>query len=367
MDAGFPTQIVLEGAAEIEVPAAPRRPGPGTRGPLPFFNPTMAINRDVTVALAAAVPLAGPYLDGLTATGVSGIRVALEASVHDVVLNDANARAAELARRNAARNHVTARVENRRLQALLAEERFGFVDVDPFGSPVPFVDAAARCLRRGGRLSVTATDIATLGGVYPRAGGRRYDTRLARTAAIPEVAVRTLLGVLARVAARYDAGISPVCAFAAEHFVRAHVALRPGASAADESLSLLGWVDFRESRGFVPSGPASAAIGPLWLGSLGEPETVRRMEDRAPSARSGHLLAVLREEMAMPAFYVRLDDLARDAHASPPPIGRFLEELRSRGFRAMRTHFSPTGVKSDAAPDELVRVFRDLAGRRGGP
>jgi len=362
-NSGFPSEIVQEGAAEIEVPAAPRRPGPGTRGPLPFYNPTMAINRDVTVTLAAAVPVAGPYLDGLAATGVSGIRVALEASAPEVVLNDANPRAVELARRNVARNGVSARVENRRLQALLAEARFGVVDIDPFGSPIPFVDAAVQSVRGGGRLSVTATDVATLGGVYPQAALRRYDVRVARTGAIPEVAVRALLGVVARAASRYDVGVVPVCAFAAEHFVRVHVSLRAAASAADEALSHLGWVAFTEARGFVHSGPSFEALGPLWLGPLGDRGAVRSMEDAAPTARCGRLLTILRDELDMPPFYVRLDELARGA-ASPPPIGRFLEAVRSLGFRAVRTHFSPTGVKSNAALDELLRALRGLGSQR---
>jgi len=366
MDLGYPTAVVREGSAEIEVPAVARRTGPGTRGPLPFYNPTMAINRDMTVALAAAVPAAGPHLDGLAATGVAGIRVALEASVAQVVLNDANPRSVELARRNAARNGVSARIEHRRLQALLAEERFGLVDVDPFGSPVPFVDAAVPSVRGGGCLAVTATDVGTLGGVHPPPALRRYDLRVARTGAVPEVAVRALLGVIVRAAARYDRGARPVCAFAAEHFVRAIVCLRAGASAADEALSHLGSLVPADPWGLVPPRPETPALGPLWLGPLGDADVLRAMEDHAPSARSGRLLTALRDELPLPPLYVRLDELARAASVPPPPLGRFLDELRSRGFLAVRTHFSPIGVKSDAPPEELIRAARDIPARLVG-
>lgn len=36
---------------------------------------------------------------------------------------------------------------------------FHCVDVDPYGSPSPFIDAAVQCVTDGGLLMVTATDM----------------------------------------------------------------------------------------------------------------------------------------------------------------------------------------------------------------
>ena len=54
----------------------------------------------------------------------------------------------------------------------MSEEKFGFVDLDPFGTPAPFIDAAIRS--SGKYLGVTATDTAPLCGAHLKAGIRRY-------------------------------------------------------------------------------------------------------------------------------------------------------------------------------------------------
>lgn len=46
--------------------------------------------------------------------------------------------------------------------------RFDMVDLDPYGSAAPFLDAAVQCVNDGGLLCVTCTDLAVLAGTnYP--------------------------------------------------------------------------------------------------------------------------------------------------------------------------------------------------------
>ena len=40
------------------------------------------------------------------------------------------------------------------------QHRFDVVDIDPYGSPHPFLDASVQCVKEGGLLCVTATDMA---------------------------------------------------------------------------------------------------------------------------------------------------------------------------------------------------------------
>lgn len=42
------------------------------------------------------------------------------------------------------------------------KNKFDCVDIDPYGSPSPFVDAAVQCVADGGLLMVTATDMVSL-------------------------------------------------------------------------------------------------------------------------------------------------------------------------------------------------------------
>jgi len=47
-------------------------------------------------------------------------------------------------------------------------KRVDVVDLDPYGTAAPFIDAAVNCIADGGLLCVTCTDLAVLAGTqYP--------------------------------------------------------------------------------------------------------------------------------------------------------------------------------------------------------
>jgi tRNA (guanine26-N2/guanine27-N2)-dimethyltransferase len=149
------------------------------------------------------------------ATGVRGLRIAHECGI-PVTINDHNPQAIELIERNM--GHVGCSVEllRRDARALLSERRFDAVDLDPFGTPAPFMDAGARGARR--YLFVTATDTAPLCGAHLKAGMRRYFARPMNTEYHAEVGLRTLLAFVVREVIKYDRGIEPLLCFSREHF-----------------------------------------------------------------------------------------------------------------------------------------------------
>ncbi len=364
MDLGFPTRRVREGRVEFLVPDVPQGPGPGTRSALPFYNPAMAVGRDVSVLVAGRLlPRGGTVLDGLAGTGALGVRIARESGRGPAVtLNDKNPRAVALIRANLALNGLEAVVECGDLSAHLATRRHDLVEIDPFGSPVPFLDAALRSARRGSLLGVTATDTAVLCGAKPEAARRRYLADVRHTDAYAEVGTRVLLGYVARMAARFDKGVEPVLAYAAEHFVKVHVRVAEGAARADRALAHLGRVAYDPATGEhrpVGADAPGPAIGPLWLGPLGDADLAAGL---VPSEAMGYpaarLVDLLRGEAALPPFYVDNNAMARRAGVSPPPPSGVIARLRDRGFRAAPTHFRRNAVKTDAPWADLAAAYR---------
>ena len=57
---------------------------------------------------------------------------------------------------------------------LMVEAPFQWIDLDPFGSPVSFLDSAVQSISRIGVLEVTATDTAALCGSAKTSAARRY-------------------------------------------------------------------------------------------------------------------------------------------------------------------------------------------------
>lgn len=355
----FPVAAVSEGAADLWVPDVPRRKGPGTAGPWPFYNPTMAVNRDFSAIVLSKWPHPlGSVLDGLAATGAWGVRMALETGVGHVTFNDWSTYATPLIRANLRRNRIVAEVHTGPLSAILGEERYDFVDIDPFGPPTPFLRPVFERVKESFGIGITATDTAVLCGTYPKACIKRYGARPLRSAQGAEIGLRILLAYCQRLASEQGQQIRPVLAFSAEHFLRADVLVAPGSGS-----SPIGHV-VRAGPGrlIAASGATRDAIGPLWLGPLADAAVMRRLQPSAwTSVASGRLLSVLKSEAEMPPFFVTTDELAAEGHRSPPRLDRFIEVLREIGYRATRTHFHPRGIKTDAPTQDCLRVFRELA------
>ncbi len=355
----FPVAAVSEGAASLLVPDVPRRKGPGTVGPWPFYNPTMAVNRDLGAIVLAKWPRPlGSVLDGLAATGAWGVRMALEVGVRHLAFNDWSRQATQLIRANLRRNGLVADVQTGDVSATLSERPFDFVDIDPFGPPTPFLGAAFDAAKESSGLGITATDTAVLCGTYPKACEKRYGARPLRSSQGAEIGLRILLGYCHRLAAERGTQIRPILAFSAEHFLRVYVMVACGSGSA-----LIGPVARAgPGRLITASGAHRDPVGPLWLGPLGDGAVLRRLQPSAwTSVASARLLSLLKSEADMPPFFVTTDELAAGEHHSPPRLDRFIEGLRAVGYRATRTHFHPRGIKTDAPAQDYLRVFRDLS------
>jgi len=233
----FPTKTIREGNVKALVPrleAFAKLPSDYAPSKAPvFYNPVMELNRDLAVlALQAYQRTIGHEIavcEPLTGCGLRGIRFAAEVEgVKKVVMNDISEKAFRLASFNVESSGLArkATVKHEEANLLLSRysaphRRFDAIDIDPFGSPVRFLDSAVRALRDGGFIALTATDMAPLCGVHPRACIRKYGGKPLRTEYCHELAVRLLVGCLATTAAKQDIGVNVVFSHRTEHYVQA--------------------------------------------------------------------------------------------------------------------------------------------------
>ena len=69
------------------------------------------------------------------------------------------------------------------------ERRFDVIDLDPYGCPSIFLDAAVQTIKEGGLLLVTATDMAVLAGNSPETCYSKYGAISLRMKACHEMVV----------------------------------------------------------------------------------------------------------------------------------------------------------------------------------
>ncbi|MEQ2206893.1 hypothetical protein XENOCAPTIV_004267 [Xenoophorus captivus] len=100
------------------------------------------------------------------------LRFALEVpGLQSVTANDFSSKAAALIARNAECNRVSHLLQASCKDASMLmyemrgkKERYDVIDLDPYGSPAAFLDAAVQAISEGGLLCVTCTDMAVMAG-----------------------------------------------------------------------------------------------------------------------------------------------------------------------------------------------------------
>ncbi|MFC7113865.1 tRNA (guanine(26)-N(2))-dimethyltransferase [Natronoarchaeum sp. GCM10025703] len=364
-----------EGAVEIEVP---EQDSEGIDDAV-FFNPVQELNRDLTVATLRAYrerePRANSYLDAMAASGIRGVRAAAEG--WDATLCDTDPDAVDLCERNLERNDLDGETAERDVNALLHEELFDVVDIDPFGTPIPFADAAFANVRN--MVCVTATDTAPLCGAHFDSGVRKYSAVPRNTEYHGEIGMRILLSALARTAARYDVGVRPLFSHATNHYVRTYLALDHRATDANETLDEIGHIYHCEDclhreheHGLLANPPETCpacegnrvlTAGPIWLGKNHDAAFVEQVhehvtDDMGTAKKARKLTTTIADEIHRPTHYDQ-HRLCRQWGRTAIGMDEFIDRLRAAGYEASRTHYGGTTFKSDASVEECRAATMD--------
>lgn len=334
-----------------------------------FYNPRMKLNRDICCSFARTLGDA-TFADALAGSGAKGLRVANEADL-EVFLNDANEYAVDLIRRNADLNKLSVDVSNEDANLFLLKHEFDFIDIDPFGTPVPFLDSSILAASKNGYLGVTATDTAPLCGVYPGSCFRKYGAKPLRSEFCHETGLRILLGYVARTAAKYERGVKCLFGHSTEHYFRLYVKLSPGKKQGDLSLSELGYVYYCRSclnreyiKEVLPTtrtcscGKPYEICGPLWLGKIKDGDVLKMVLSESAYLENkamDKLLTQILGEIDTP-FYYDIHRICKLLKRNSPPMEDLISTLRESGYKVSRTHFCPTGIKTDR-PFALPLLF----------
>jgi tRNA (guanine26-N2/guanine27-N2)-dimethyltransferase len=369
---GGTTLLVPELSLTAKVP--PKTPA--------FFNPAAKLNRDLSMlayrAIAPSLP-AKTFADSFTGIGARALRVAAEVpEIEQVYGNDVNSIAIAAAREAADLNSVATKchfsideVCKFLLHGDSDGERFGIVDLDPFGTPAKHIDCVLRAVLGDGLVSITATDTAVLCGVYPEVCVRRYYGRPLNNSYGNEVALRLLLSLLALTASRLELAIRPVFVHATMHYLRVYATVSASSSEANDVYSNIGYIMhcFNCGHRFMSKeydGKAKCELcnstlrvgGQLWTGPFHDKEFVKKMLGQNPDSKCKKVLDVSLEEISEIPYYFRADEISSKLKTNPHSVQRIIEKLQSAGFAASKTPLNPGAFKTDAGISQILDVLK---------
>ncbi len=352
-----------------------------------FYNPRMKVNRDLAVLgleyvcrkFGRGVRVADP----LSASGIRAIRFLKETSCVDkVYVNDINEVAARVMEENFRLNGIAEEKYEIRTEEANAFLRrswgfgFDYVDLDPFGTPVPFVESVALSMKRGGVLSLTATDTAPLSGTYPKTCLRRYGAKPLRNEFKHEVGIRILIKKVIELSAQYDIAMIPLFAYSHLHYFKLFFMKERGAKLTDSLMEQIGYLLYcfncmnREvvldllkvrERCSVCGGKLSVG-GPMWVGKLWDEDFTEFVCREAMSREeigkdTKKILSLIQEEAKLQTvgFYMVSKLAEKVGIPQQPPIRRAV-----KFYEGVRTHFEGDGFRTKLSHEEVLRRSEEL-------
>uniref|UniRef100_A0A3B4G9B4 tRNA (guanine(26)-N(2))-dimethyltransferase n=1 Tax=Pundamilia nyererei TaxID=303518 RepID=A0A3B4G9B4_9CICH len=331
-------------------------------------------------------------LEGLAASGLRSVRFALEVpGLQSVTANDFSAKAAALIARNAQYNGVSHLLQAscRDASMLMYDMRakkdcYDVIDLDPYGSPTSFLDAAVQSVSEGGMWKVS-----------DHCCNCKYSTSVEAVDTCM-YALRIILHSLDQRAGVYQRYIQPLLSVSVDFYIRVFVRVFTGQATVKNSASkqalvynCVGCGAFhlqrmgrRTSNGKhmkysaatgPPVGPECEHCGqrhqlggPIWAESIHDLEFVQKVLSAVSgnpcrfgtSKRIEGVLSMVTEELEDVPLYYTVDNLSSTIHCNTPSLLQFRSALLHAGHRVSLSHACKNAIKTDAPPAAIWDIMR---------
>ena len=410
------------------------RIGPAIKGEDPvFYNPAMSRSRTRSVllmqyAIENELLGNGPIyaVDGLSATGLRARRWLNElpeesAERIEATIIDMNQFALDLALKTheefpPIHSKGELKAINGDLRSAILNQGWHWVDIDPYGTPTPFLDSAIQSIARRGIIEVSATDTAALTGSSKNPLLRRYGARVRNDGLAHDSALRVLLATVGRIASKHERRIEPLLSIWDSHHLRVSARVIRSIEGANKIEDSLGWrvysptheevllsiesglhpgtnLDILPMDCFLPFGypinrEDDRISGPMWIKNMGKKEVLEFMtEERVlemcgPILTKDDLLSWTEKDIEYENRRIvrSVKNLANEANAietphhilvdylsswlkigSPPSPKKLVKSIIDSGYCASLANYGKKpSIRTDAPWDLIVKLALDV-------
>ncbi len=343
-----------------------------------FYNPLMKFNRDMSVLLLNSVDKNDMNIgDPMAGTGVRAVRLLTElkkGKIKSIQINDLSEKAVETIKENIELNKDNLNYEDIEVSQkdanlfILESQGFDYLDIDPFGTPNPFLDSSMERISRGGILAVTATDTAALCGTYPTTCKRNYYATPLRNEHMHELGLRILARKVQLIATQYEKALTPIFSYHKDHYFRIFFLCTKSKTKCDEMIKRHKFFHYcNKCLNFETSDKNELTCcerkmdyaGPLWVGELNDKILLKEMiKNNDIKENKEFLETILKESQKNIVGFVDLHRYSQKYKTGIPKTDEAITKLRNNGFFAEKTIFDLYGIRTDAKIKEFVEAVR---------
>lgn len=339
-----------------------------------FYNPIMKLNRDISILLLNSVNKKDMQIaDILAGSGIRSIRFKKElkkGKIKSIHANDINKKAFDIMKKNIKLNKIKINIHNNDAnEFLLKSSGFDYIDIDPFGSPNPFLNSAIVRLSRNGILAVTATDTSALAGSHELACKRKYWAKPLKNELMHEIGTRILIRKIQLIAAQFEKALIPIFTQASDHYYRVYFICKKSKQEIDkiqkQHLYLLycsKCLNINESYHNLQNCCKKQSIwaGPMWTGKLWDNKLTQKMLKNANKFNLELIKLLILIEKESKITKLGFIDLHKLAKTYKKPLKKqdlIIKKIKQKKFKAAITHFKLTAIRTNIPIKKLISFF----------
>jgi len=299
-----------------------------------FYNPLMVVNRDFSNIFINEINKKSKKIEKaislMAATGVRELRWKKELKIKEVVANDLNPYAIEIIKKNCSLNNISIRITQK--DARFFDEKCDYLDVDPFGSPLPFLQPII--LSR--YFKITSTDLSVYCTYRKKSilkyGDFAYKKYLCHLQAI-KILIKRVLDFLSF----HELGAKPLLSY----FYKNHIT-----------------IFFEKTRKWKERNYKIIDYDFLKNINLKFYENKLKEQEIIASKESFKILSKLKEE-AFDGYYYYLPKIYSIYNLKPIKIEKLINLGKEIGAKITKTHFSGEIIKTNLNLGELIYLIRN--------
>lgn len=393
-----------------------------------FYNPAQELNRDLTILAVNTYFTFTKYkkqkeinslpsykfsiCEPLSATGLRGMRYFTEipeSKLSLIVNNDMDINAVDCIKQNMKLNNVNEnifKVYQQDANHLLYThpKAFDVIDLDPYGSAIPFIDSCIYASKNNALLCLTFTDMPVLCGNYPETTLYKYGVIPYKSTFCHEMAKRIALYAISSNASKYKKVIKPLLSYNADFYIRLFILIKDSAEDCKrnpfkygymyhcrscQNRTIIPMASYQENKfkngkpnSFVKfnnliherthcelCNSAMCMSGPFWIDDLHDEDFITSLKETLNQKEFDYLkykerihliLKSIGDEMKLKdeIFYYDYSQCNRDVNLSSFKLSLFEGALNSLKYNMEQSYYDPNLFKTNAPCSVIYDILK---------
>lgn len=333
-----------------------------------FYNKEMKLNRDLTLLIIDKYfqkPII--FCDPLCASGIREMRFlnVIPNKFKKIILGDISKSATKDIKKNFKRNKISLKkvtIRNQDATISLLENFYDFIEIDPFGSPVPFLDIACQRIKHNGILSVTATDVAALCGTYPKTCFRKYSILTKMTPFYDELGLRNLIAYIQKQGAKYEKKLTPLISYSIAHYYKIFFVVEQSRTKSLEQIKQHSYFsqDKKTQEIILEKYQNKDSLGKTYINSLNNKDFLKKLDINLTSDNIKVKKIISKLDLELDLFgSINIHLLKKNFKIKEnKTFDEIITSLQKMGYLASKTSNAKFNIKTNAKIEDIIKVIQ---------